>query len=144
MFFHLSAFFWKKPANVTPSKRAKKVFIRVLGFFSSFENLIQKIFWTPFAKSKARRKAKEGKKTKQGAERLSLGSPYSPKAGSDESCANNAALEQEKQHAATAPDSFNLLKNAHCLYRRETRWLWNSFEILTLILEELCCPLFLL
>ena len=73
-----------------------------------------------------------------------LGSPYSPKAGSDESCANNAALEQEKQHAATAPDSFNLLKNALYLYRNETRWHQNSFEILSLILEELCCPLFIL
>ena len=49
-----------------------------------------------------------------------LGSPYSPKAGSDESCANNAVLKKEKQHAATAPDSFNLLKNAQYLYRKET------------------------
>ena len=55
-----------------------------------------------------------------------LGSPYSPKAGSDESCANNAALEQEKQHAATAPDSFNLLKNAHYLYRMALEFFWNS------------------
>ena len=62
--------FWKKPDNVTPSKRAKKVFIRLLGFFSSFENLIQKIFWTPFAKRKEARQKKERRRSRRKRTRL--------------------------------------------------------------------------
>ncbi len=67
-----------------PMKEPKKYSSELLDSFPLLRILYKRSFGHPLQ----RRKAKEGKKTKQGAERLSLGSPYSPKAGSDESCTN--------------------------------------------------------